>query len=393
MKRLLTFHIESAAELGTEPTSTIRESDLQWLKAINPHTWATPMRDMFPKQKIIARLHGGGSEWDEQEHEWMRQGDAGARLYLDHFAGAIEKSIDEGVYMFEGPNEIHPNGGDNPWDAFVDFQWALAEHYAALNVPYAALSLGVGWMPDSDDGTRKLEDIVRFKDVLLYCAQHGGGLAVHEYGAPSWLSGDGYWTLRIRKSLDALYDAGVMPGAIPVYITECGITRALLGGADLGFRSFSNWAYPAEYGLPEGNMTEERFLLQAQGYERALVAQVPEVEMAAIFGLLPFPTWATFNITTDMVKWVVGRDGYETPMTNAELAEYGQAFIIPLNEDAALYKAAVQVNAGAVAVSPEIYVDGQVIEAFRFPGEPAVQHWFGCPEGEWGNVTHWERAN
>lgn len=382
-----------AYEMGTEPTMTIRNSDLAWLKAINPHTWATPAREMFPKQRVIARLHGGGKEWDKREHEWMRLGDVGARQYLDFFAPSIEKCLNEGVYMMEGPNEIHPNGIDNPWDAFVDFQWALAEYYAELAVPYAALSLGVGWMPDSDDGSRKLEDIVRFRRVLEFCAENGGGLAVHEYGAPSWLDGGGFWTLRIRKTLDALYAAGTPRMSIPVFITECGISWALLGYKDEGFRAHQGWVYPPQYGLPEGVMTEERFLLQAQGYEEALVQQVPEVEMAAIFGLLPFPSWVTFGITTDMVKWVVNREGYIPEIDDDQLAEAGQTFVIPLNKDAALYKAAIRMNPGALPASDEFQMNGYVLQAFRFPEDHRLQHWFKCPVGEWSNINHWTRVN
>ena len=195
------------------------------------------MREMFPNQKVVARLHGGGDHWDAQEHVWMRQGAAGAKLYLAHFAGAIDKCLREGVGMFEGPNEVHPNNTDNPFPAFVDFQWALAEHYAGLDAPYAALSLGTGWMPNIDD-------IVQFKDVLQYCAAHGGGLAFHEYGCPSWLSGNGFWTLRIRKTFDALYAAGVPRGSIPAFGTEHGITWALLGYDDTGFRSHSGYVHP-----------------------------------------------------------------------------------------------------------------------------------------------------
>lgn len=389
MKRILTFHIESAAELNTEPTTTLRNSKLPWLKAINPHTWATPMRDTFPNQKVVARLHGGGDAWDEQEHEWMRQGEAGAKLYLAHFAGAIEKCIAEGVAMFEGPNEVHPNGRDNPWSPFVDFQWALATHYADLGIPYAALSLGTGWMPNIDD-------IVQFKGVLQYAAAHGGGLAFHEYGCPSWLSGNGFWTLRIRKTFDALYAAGVPQMSIPAYGTEHGITWALLGYDDTGFRSHSSYVYPAEYGLASGVMTEERFLLQAQGYEEAIVAQVPEVQMLAMFGLLPYPSWKTFSITTDMVKWVVAREGYEEieePVdVEAAIVAAIQAHIIPLNPDAALEKAGAAL--GLLPASDEVRdVAGYVAQAFRKAGDEGTQHIAYCADGDWGNVKWLDHAN
>ncbi len=394
MGRILTFHIESAAELNTEPTTTIRNSNLRWLKAINPHTWATPMREMFPNQKVVARLHGGGDHWDDQEHVWMRQGEAGARLYLAHFASAIEKCINEGVAMFEGPNEIHPNNTDNPFSAFNDFQWGLAEHYAGLSVPYAALSLGTGWMPN-------IEDIVQFKDVLQFAATNGGGLAFHEYGCPSWLSGSGWWTLRIRKTFDALYAAGVPRMSIPAWGTEHGITWALLGYDDTGFRSHTSYVYPAEYGLPEGVMTEERFLLQAQGYEEKLMVEVPEVKMAAIFGLLPFSRWKTFMLTTAMVRWVVGRPGYEVPEPEPEPEPVGieqqlgtavQQHIIPLNPNAALEKAAAVL--GLLPASDEVRdVPGYVAQAFRREDQREIQHIAYCQDGDWGNIRWFQREN
>lgn len=296
-RHILSLHTQRQCELGTEPTETIRRSNIPWFKAMDPDTWHAPVNVMFPGKRVVVRLHLGGKDGDAREHEYMRRGAQGAREYIALLQTRIDKCIAGGVRDFEGPNEIHPNGADNPWDAFVEFQWELARYYVGHGCRYWALSLGVGWMPN-------IADIVRFKELLLYCAEHGGGLAVHEYGCPGVLDGDGWWTMRIRMTLDALYAAGVARGSIPVIITEAGITWALRGHADTGWNSHPGWVYPAENGLPQGTMTRERIWRQMLAYEARIMAEVPEVEMINWFTTLPFGDWTTFDVNTTMVGWV-----------------------------------------------------------------------------------------
>lgn len=296
-KHILALHLQRNAELGSEPTETIRASNIPRFKAMDVDAWGHPPNVMFPGKEITVRLHFGGSDGDKREHELMRQGAAGAREYIRLMQARIDKCIAGGIRHFEGPNEIHPNDSDNPWDVFLAFQWELARYYVGRGCHYWALSLGVGWFPN-------IADIVRFKHLLLYCAEHGGGLAVHEYGCPGVLDGNGWWTMRIRRTLDALYDAGVARMTIPVKVTEAGITWALRGDADTGYNSHSGWVYPAENGLPAGIMTRERVFRQMLAYEARLLAEAPEVIEVDWFTTLPFSDWITFDVNTEMVGWV-----------------------------------------------------------------------------------------
>ena len=161
-------------------------------------------------------------------------------------------------------------------------------------------------------------------------------------------------------------------------------------------------------------MTEERFLLQAQGYEEKVAQEVPEVKMLAIFGLLPFARWMTFGITTDMVRWVVNRDGYGEPREppveppveppseaeiSAAVAEAIQAVVIPYNAKARLAQDGAA--RGLAPASDEFYqtVKGvQVVaQAWRDPAEAGAQpepyptqHIGWRVVGEWGEgQAHW----
>lgn len=387
-KHILSLHTQRQCELGTEPTETIRNSALPWFKAMDPDTWHAPVNVMFPGKRVVIRLHLGGSTGDKREHEFMRRGAQGAREYIALLQPRIDKCIAGGVRDFEGPNEIHPNGADNPWDAFVEFQWELARYYVGRGCRYWALSLGVGWMPN-------IADIVRFKDLLAYCAANGGGLAVHEYGCPSVLDGNGYWTMRIRKTLDALYAAGVAQNSIPVIITEAGITWALLGEADTGWNSHPGWVYPAQYGLPEGIMTRERIWRQMLAYEERIMAEVPEVQMINWFTTLPFGDWITFDVNTEMVGWVCGlyTEVVEPPADLEQIiGDAIQQHIIPLNPNAALERAGMAL--GLLPASDEVRdVEGYVAQAFRKPGEEGWQEIAYCADGDWGNINWFRRAN
>ena len=387
-KHILSIHTQRQCELGTEPTETIRNSNLPWLKAMDADTWHAPVNVMFPGKRVVIRLHLGGSTGDKREHEFMRRGAQGAREYIALLQPRIDKCIAGGVRDFEGPNEIHPNGADNPWDAFVEFQWELARYYVGRGCRYWALSLGVGWMPN-------IADIVRFRDLLLYCAANGGGLAVHEYGCPSVLDGNGYWTMRIRKTLDALYDAGVARNSIPVIITEASITWALLGEADTGWNSHPGWVYPAQYGLPEGIMTRERIWRQMLAYEERIMAEVPEVQMINWFTTLPFGDWLTFDVNTEMVGWVCGLyTEVVGPPADLEqiIGDAIQQHIIPLNPNAALERAGMAL--GLLPASDEVRdVEGYVAQAFRKPGEEGWQEIAYCADGDWGNINWFRRAN
>lgn len=388
-KHILALHLQRNAELGSEPTETIRASNIPRFKAMDVDAWGHPPNVMFPGKEITVRLHFGGSDGDKREHELMRQGAAGAREYIRLMQARIDKCIAGGIRHFEGPNEIHPNDSDNPWDVFLAFQWELARYYVGRGCHYWALSLGVGWFPN-------IADIVRFKHLLLYCAEHGGGLAVHEYGCPSVLDGGGWWTMRIRKTLDALYDAGVPRGAIPVKITEAGITWALRGDADTGYNSHSGWVYPAENGLPAGIMTRERVFRQMLAYEARLLAEVPEVIEVDWFTTLPFDDWITFDVNTTMVGWVCALYDDYTPEPPADIqqaiGDAIQAHIIPLNPNAALEKAGAAL--GLLPASDEVRdVSGYVAQAFREPGQEQWQFIGYCKDGDWGNVTWFRRAN
>jgi len=378
-------HYQGTPELKAESTEVIRDSRVTWVKGIDADRWSLPAKDIFPGKKIICRFWIGG---DKTEHAYMARGAAGADEYVAMLMPRYRAALEEGALYWEGPNEPHPTADGNDPAAYEAFELRWAQRVVELGAYPLVWSVGNGWFTR---GTAHL-----FTGSIAYASAHGGGLAKHEYGAPSVLSGNGWWTYGTLHILDELYAAGLPKGSVRVFITECGISWLLLGGKDVGWKGNSSWVYPeGEDGLPQGGMSEERYWRQISAYDDGY-ASVPEVVCVLPFTTCPNNDWKTHDFGGSLLRRMAAKHD-AAPVTDADieamLGEIGQRYIVPLNPAASLYKAAVAANAGAVAVSPEVRVDGHVFQAFRFPGQPEVQHWFRCKEGDWGNVKWFTRQN
>jgi len=131
-------------------------------------------------------------------------------------------------------------------------------------------SFSVGW-----------PDINTAKDV-------GAGLAacdywsVHEYSAPSMYDGDGWYTLRYRKTVTELKAAGFP--IRPLIITECGIDGGVIGRPKTGWKSF---------------VGEEEYLNQLKWYDSELMRD-EYVKAATIFVGGPNQDWTDFEVTESL---------------------------------------------------------------------------------------------
>jgi hypothetical protein len=226
----------------------------------------------------------------------------------------------------------------------------------------------------------------------------GGGLDVHEYGAPSVMDGDGWWTGRIVNTLKELYAAGLPTGCRDwVLVGECGITWALIGQPDMGWKYRPDWVYPPQFGLPQGIMDEERYWRQMSWLDDQYAA-IPEIVAATPFLSIPYQDWATFDwgqvfLDRSAAKYLTAPEPPPQPPTDEELGDAMQAHVVPLNPDAALEKAAAARGIGLLPASDEVIIDGYVVQAFRTDQDRGKQYIAKVPIGDWGNITWWTRTN
>ena len=132
------------------------------------------------------------------------------------------KNVDNKIVIYEALNEVeespgHPLTGDRlkiyaEWGQYV----AEAFHRAGKRYLFGSFSVG---QPIDIEG-----DWLILAETIRTVIKFGGALSVHEYNAPTVLSGDAseWLTLRYRKAVERLRRLGVSPYII---VTELGIDR------------------------------------------------------------------------------------------------------------------------------------------------------------------------
>ena len=312
----LGVHFQGPAELGTEATELVRGSRMSWVKGIDVDRWPSPAREMFPRQQVIGRFWIGGDAI-ERDH-YMKRGAAGAEAYFAMLRPRYDKCLADGCSYFEGPNEPHPTAEGNDPAVCEAFELRWAQLVVGIGGKPLVWSIGNGWFARD---TAQL-----FTESIAYACAHGGGLAKHEYGAPSVLSGDGWWTFQTKHILEELYAAGLPRGSVRVFITECGLTWAVMvGKPDVGWKGNSSWHYPdGEDGLPGGGMTEERYWRQISAYDDGY-ADTPEIVCLLPFTTCPTAQWYTHDFGGSLIRRIVAKHNMSvmppveppTPPTNA----------------------------------------------------------------------------
>lgn len=385
---LFGVHFQTSPKIGSEPTETIRNSRIEWIKGIDPHAWHSPPDIMFPGKRVLSRLFIGG---DDIEHEFMRGGRPGAEAYFARIRHHLLWLKAHGCLDWLGPNEPHPGLGNNDPKTMELFWLRLIELFVAEGGRPWVWSFGVGW-PNRDMAHYHV-------DSIRQARMAGGGLEVHEYGAPSVMDGDGWWTLRIRNTLKELYEAGLEPKDNWVIVGECGITWALVGQEDMGWQYRPDWVYPAQLGLPEGVMNEERFWRQMSWLDDEY-RKLPEIITLTPFLTNPLPRWATFDWGTSLIRRSAEKieATWQEPVTdplpsNEEIAAMIQKHIVPLNPEAALQRSADAQDIGLIPAMPEVYTGREVVQAFRTPHDPGVQYIARVKIGDWGKVKWFTRDN
>ena len=309
--KLGTF-FQGPPELGSEATELVRSAASMWVKGIDVDQWPTPAAEMFPGKRVVARLWIGG---DEQEHAYMARGEKGATEYADMLASRYLECERRGVKDFLGPNEPHPNV-DN-WRAYEDFECRWVQILSAHGLRPWVWSFGVGWPPLKAGGD-SVPTAGHFCQSVKMACDAGGGLELHEYGAPSVLSGDGWWTLRYRKTVAEMRQQMNLAN-LRVLIGECGIDRGLLSGQRGGWQTFGGWVYGDECGLGSGGMNEERYWCQMSSYDDELLKD-DYVVAATPFVTCPTAGWATYDWGGGLIRRSVEKHS-QTPPPSSDLAE------------------------------------------------------------------------
>jgi hypothetical protein len=196
---------------------------------VGPHD----VSDLFPAYDAagLARPFLLAREWtDDKRDEWVRQGAAGARAFFERVIRRYSQwrhLTDVG----EGINEFVPWTPDD-MRRLNEFDAEAARLFHREGFRYVGGNFSVGW-PELADWPLYL-DALREMDFL----------GLHEYHWPG-LPEDGYRTLRYRRAIAAIREAG---GRVPpILITEVGWDKALLGGGHEGFiksgdqRAYLEW--------------------------------------------------------------------------------------------------------------------------------------------------------
>jgi hypothetical protein len=328
---VLGIQFQTAAEVNTQPTDMIAASGIEWIKGIDIDLlWKSRV---FTKQRILARLYVDKDEVIMRDY--MARGAEGAEDYFDLCKPRYGVLKSWGILDVCGPNEPHPNG-DN-YLAYEAFELRWAQLVIAMGMRPWVWSIGVGWFTGPAG--------FAVGSIQVACAA-GGGLEVHEYGAPSVQDGGGFWTMRIRKTLDELYAAGLDRATARVFVGETGVDGGVIDWDDpdqpefygkkrrRGWKEWSDWAYPAQLGLPvQGGLTRELYWRQVSAYDDKIIDEVPEVVAITPFIAHPQPDWADFVWDTELCAKVVEKHASAPVdaggLTAAQLAQ-AETQVIPM---------------------------------------------------------------
>jgi hypothetical protein len=388
---VLGIHYQRPPEIGTPLTESIRASGIQWIKGIDPEQWPAAPGDLFPRQRVLARLWIGG---DAIEHAYMRDGARGAEAYFARVRDRLARLRDGGCLDWAGPNEPHPGLEGNDPTVFEAFWRRLVELYHGQGGHPWTWSFGMGWP--------QLELVHHHARSIQEAIQAGGGLEVHEYGAPSVSDGGGFWTLRILRILDRLYSAGLARGRSRwVLVGECGIAWAVISGnPDVGWRAYPGHVYPPQHGLGYGVMDEERYWRQMSWLDDQY-GMIPEIDGATPFVSRPNQDWITFDWHDSLIQQSIAKHGnpvWSDDEIGAVISDRLQSWVLPLNPAAALYRAARARDVALMPASPEVpgpqllpdLPANTIAQAFRKDQE--WQHIAWTRIGEWAPAqVRWVR--
>ena len=158
--------------------------------------------------KIIGRTY----EPDGVSNGRVWQGANGAKSWFNQWLPFYASR--PWVHCWEGPNEPQPMRDQAFRARLNDFTVELARLMHGAGLRLVGMNWGVGW-PDIGHAPEMGQGV-----------QACDYLGLHEYCAPAMWDGDGWYTLRYRRTVQELTQAGyIVP---PIIIGECGIDGGVL---------------------------------------------------------------------------------------------------------------------------------------------------------------------
>lgn len=364
-------------------TEHVRKSGTGYVKQMDPDQ--TDYR--FPAAKTICRLY-----WDgEPDLDMVWAGAQGAHSYMDMAWPRIEACGDWGQQsaIWEGPNEFGLTSREAV-EALITFEAERIRIMHEAGYQVAVGQLGTG---QPDEGWFKL-----FWEAVAQEWGEADLIAVHEYsmGPMPEPPMDGHIyriEMALNRVLRPMLGAGMIASIPPIAITEHGIDRT-------GQPNSDGWRYQCS--------SREEYVDGVHRYLRRM-ALLPEVIVVTPF-TWTHENWPGFAHEEADSKALV-EDAYlalgdalptgeEPVMTEEEIgtwvSDFVQEHILPLNPDAALYKAAKLRNPNLTPASDEVRpvevletppanLPNVVVQAFRDPENDDWQEIAWTIEGEWAS--------
>ncbi len=252
--------------------SVVNAGNIHWVEVIDPDG-----SNSWPNARTIGRLWVGG---DNVEAQYYQLGATGADAYFALCEPRYRAA--SWVHCWIGPNEPNPLYNAAVANQYAEFapRWVELMHQKGYRAVVGSFS--VGW-PD-------IGQAPMFRAMM----QAADYLGLHEYAAPTMQSGNGYWTLRYRRTIKELKDAGCR--VPPILITECGIDGGLVGRGRTGWKGFC-----------------DKVTYQAQlAWYLAEINKDAEVLCAAPFVSGPSPDWVSFDVDEGLARWIAAQPDQAT---------------------------------------------------------------------------------
>ena len=236
----------------------------QWNKVMDPGAV-----DPLPGRKTVGRTYVD----DQASNELVARGAHGAETWFALNRAAYERA--PWVAAWEGPNEP-PVATREQRRALAAFTTRHGELLHGIGRQHVGLNLSVGW---TDIGTAP---------ELGPCLKACDFVGLHEYGAPTMQSGEGWYCLRYRRTVQEWQATGF--AVPPLLITELGIDGGVIGRPKQGWRSFcSEEEYARQLAWYLGETRNDRlvagmmvFTSSPLGWEDFEVGESLSVKIAAV---------------------------------------------------------------------------------------------------------------
>jgi hypothetical protein len=284
----------------------IIRSKPNFVKLIDP-----PQDDPFGGQiKVIGRTYMP----DADSNALIWQGESGAEQWFNCWCDFYASR--SWVDLWEGPNEPQPMWSGDFVRALNRFTIRLSNLMKSAGLGFVGMCWGVGW-PRLKFYNDPEPTAIVMGPAVQTLADNGHYLGFHEYSAPAVWDGGGAYTLRYRKTIQELTNAGFRVGR--KVVTECGIDGGVLNPPQpkTGWKTFCR---------DQNNQPDPvKYMGQLEWYDREL--RKDGVEAATIFVATPENEWLDFEITSE-VSYLMAN--YLEEYTNIDWAK---GFYLTQNQD------------------------------------------------------------